>query len=735
MPYLPPTPSGLRPRGTLPGYVGLPGEIDDDDPSELLPGFADDTIDSAIARALASDDEAADLSFGLGERVPVGFDDPMRSSRAPRRQGTSDYGLGASSPMRVDDSARGFAPGEEAPPETRSGILASLAEAFPAPAPGVAGTLAAIGRPSPATPTGQATGATGAPSSPTGPASTTQAATAAPAPSPVSPAPSSDKDTSRSDKMLGRGDDGGFGMSTDERTGLATARQGDRRMRIAQGVTGGLGGLLAAIGAGTGNTALAGLGMGVRGVGAAIPAGIREERALGDIERRQAAMQADEAAANRARQMAVAEQGAGTQRLAAESRAALQSQQAQRIAAEDALRAGNAAAMREFIRGRVRAAPDGPRRNALAAATAPGSAFDELQSEDALLSMLDAAESIDPAGAQIARINAGGTSRGTWSEGPNGDPIWVPGRSTGRQAPPAPADPYAQFAPAAAPVAAGAPVAPPPASVVEPARGPSARPGRARRQAAAAPAQAPAQAPAPAPAPGAAPAPAATTGAIDLGPQGEINDYTALMRLQGVDINDESFRIRRNSHLRRLTSGDESQVRAARAEMATEAQAATGAQGGGMPVGLPRSMQPEWTRFRTEATPFDRAAQAGLTTANELTALRNRNRDAFDAAVAFAGNSEIPLTGDAQRIRARISEILSNRLHELSGAAVSVPEFRRISDSMGTGSFLWGGQSDVFINTIRAGARRSATEYRSRRDAFDSRIPAAYEATRYGGGR
>jgi hypothetical protein len=207
------------------------------------------------------------------------------------------------------------------------------------------------------------------------------------------------------------------------------------------------------------------------------------------------------------------------------------------------------------------------------------------------------------------------------------------------------------------------------------------------------------------------------------------------MRLQGVDINDESFRIRRNSHLRRLTSGDESQVRAARAEMATEAQAATGAQGGGMPVGLPRSMQPEWTRFRTEATPFDRAAQAGLTTANELTALRNRNRDAFDAAVAFAGNSEIPLTGDAQRIRARISEILSNRLHELSGAAVSVPEFRRISDSMGTGSFLWGGQSDVFINTIRAGARRSATEYRSRRDAFDSRIPAAYEATRYGGGR
>jgi hypothetical protein len=568
-------------------------------------------------------------------------------------------------------------------------------------------------------------------------------------------APPQAKDTARSDKMLGRAASGlqGYAMAPEERAALEDARQGDRRMRIAQGVLGGLGGVLGMVGLGTGNRALAGVGAGVSQVGRVIPQGRRAAEVLADYDRRRESLGQQQTAESRAQQLRIESDRIGVQQLGAQANMVRAQGQAQldqanvyEMELERARSAGDAEAVREIVRGRVRGMPAGPDRDAMARATAPGSQFDQLDDVEALLETARIVESMDPQGARAAA--AAGQARrptGHWENDANGNAHWIEtgGGGGGRPRAPVPVDPYAQFntngpavtvaGPGQTPNATqGAPM-PAPADAAAPAPAPAGRPAaRRRRPTEAAPAAAPVPAGATPTASGTALAPAPGN-IIETGHQAEVSDFERLMHLQGLTPQDEAWTLNRNGFIRDITSGDEVRSRAAITLMRTRLDQASVAQAGDMPVGIPPAMRGDWDQFRARVIPYDRAANAGYEAANALELLQQSNPDAFRAAVAFTGNESVPLTGAALRIRSRINRILNQKLHELSGAAVTPPEYARIASSMGTGSLVWAGSPETIISVMRSGARSAASAFDREAGTFDRRIRDGYANRAYGG--
>lgn len=734
-PYLPTLTGIPYRRRTVPGLAEDIG-IDSETETPLVPpGLAPDgDIDRVVAEALAAEGLGDQMSFDVAEVDPA-----ARTRRATGAIGEALAQAFPSSPSAIrggalggsdlnvyTDSPTGFSPvGFARPLAPRGGSRDPRMNVRPDARPMVAPHLP------PNAPASAVAGAVpvGAPPavSPSSPGAQPQGAGAAtppgqPAPSPVTPAPSSDQPQQQRGELAtaaeafaqpptgqaknapagvrvpgareNKGEDT-FAMSQTERARLEEARRGDRRMRIGSGVAQGLGALLGTIGIATDTPGLAGLGMTGMRVGQAIPAGRRAEEVLGDVERRQQAVAAQQTADARQMQLATDADRVGVQRLGAEAgmiraqgQAQLDLANAANAEFERAAAEGNAQGMRSAIRARIAAMPDSDPRKAVLAAyyrqgTQGGNDLDGMTDTDRLADILDTLNDVDSRSGRIEQMRGGSIGSASsvrWVEDPEtGGARRVESRTGGGRGPSGPSvtDPFAApVAPTEAPgavPATGAPVA-----------APAARPGRpaARRGRTAAAAAAPA------PVPGAEGVPTGTVATdareIDLGNQGHVSDFEAMMENEGVTRGSGAWNRRRNNFIRILETGTDAQKNAAIGQVSAALRDASIAEAGGLDAGT----TPEQRRLAASSE-FRSAMRERARIERLIPRIRRAMRESpqdFMLAARYVGQ-DMPLPPNASRIAQEMSRGIILQLKEMSGAAVTDSELQRTLQSFGVGNW------------------------------------------------
>jgi hypothetical protein len=497
-------------------------------------------------------------------------------------------------------------------------------------------------------------------------------------------APPQAKDTARSDKMLGRTAPGlqGYAMAPEERAALDDARQGDRRMRIAQGVLGGLGGVLGMVGLGTGNRALAGVGAGVSQVGRVIPQGRRAAEVLADYDRRRESLGQQQTAESRAQQLGIEGERVGVQQLGAQAnmvRAQGQAQLDQANAAnaefERSAAEGNAAGMRNAIRAYIAGMPDNdPRKRIFAERYGEGSDLDLMQGSDELGEVMGLVRSSYSPGERIASTYSGGRTEEVTVRKPDGSYETIRRRVGGNRGPSGPtfSDPFAPVADVAtapAPMDATQTPAPAPAPV----RGGGRRGDRRPR---------------PAPVAG-GPAPAETTPEgvpIDTSVGASLNRYRQAIEAAGGDLNDPLIVAELEEYSRNRSAGTDAAQARASADLNRRLAEANQARSSGLPAGVSAA---QWAAARaptfTEHVGMWGDAREAVT---RLRDYRTQNQQGYRRALVLAGQNS-PLTGVDPEIAEMARDMTANLipvLSRLAGANVTDQELNRVQQAMGLGS-------------------------------------------------
>lgn len=701
-----------RRRRTVPGLADEPGldaYLTADD-YMAAPGLApDDPIEREVSAALASEGLGAGMEFTPDEAAEADRTAPQYT--VPTTLAEAMPSLSRVAPQLAELGRRGGSFLSQLATNTapRPLPVAPAADVFAtpnAPAPVVAGAVPAGAPPavSPSSPGAQPQGAGAA--TPPG----------QPAPSPVTPAPSSDQPTGQAKnvpagvRVPGARENKGmdtFGMTDTERARLEEARRGDRRMRIGSGIAQGLGALLGTIGVATDTPGLAGLGMTGMQVGRAIPAGRRAEEVLGDVERRQqavAAQNASDLAAQEAQraagQLDVNRLQAETQRLGAESEAELDRVRAADMAAQQAARENSVTGMREAIRARIASmGANNPSRSAHLNFAQRGGELDSITDMDALERIyVEIGDQDVRRGGQGAGGSGGGRTEEVTVRLPDGSYRTVTRQVRGTQRRPAPsADPFAApVAPAEAPGAVPATGAPVAATGARPGR-PAARRGRSA-------AAAPAPVAAPVPVPGGAAVPTGTVATdaaegtpIDTTTGASLERYRMALERAGYDLTDPLVVAQVEEYSLNRSGGSEA-ARARASEMLNRVLAeANEAQAQGRPA---RVSEAQWNVARTRLAPVLTQVRDHGGLLQRMREFQNQNPVAFRTALLYAGTGRAlpPEAGDAAQ---QMTEYLVPRLNRMAGANVTPEERERVTQGMGLGWTAAVGNPDAFINGLR----------------------------------
>ena len=702
--------------------TGLPGMDPEDDiadpfaaPMEFDAG--DDAYGAGLAGArgeLAGNPEPfhADMDFSLDETPDAAYEAGLADARAEM-----------SAPLNLP----GLGPAAAPQPASVPGLPPMAPQNAPAPA--VAGTPPTVPPVSPSSP--QAATPTGAGALTPTPQPTSQAnldpgapvEQAQRAPSPVQSAPSSDARTGGGglgiglwDPSVGSGEvrrrQVGEGKSMNrvrlpgfadegeekqaraqERTALEDARRQDRNRRIGAGIANAIGSIIAMLGAGTGNTALMGAGMGIGSIGRTIPQGAMERRALEDQTRRREDIAAEQTAAARDQQLGTARIGAEADATRAEagllgerSEAELRAIQGADLAAERAAQEGSVEGMREAIRARIASmGASNPSRGPNSEFARRGGALDSINDMDTLHRIyVETGDQDIRRGGQGAG-GSGGGGHAEYVRQPDGTYIE---RRTGRRVQRPPEQQGDPFAPAAAP----GPVAEPASEIVDPfappptapAAAPQARPAaRAGRQRPPVPV---AQPSAPTAAPGGTPvtAPADGTRVVDATDAGSIGRYERVLRELGHGNDDVSNQV--DTYTQDMQSGDTARRNAAAQRLSEREYELAQARAAGLPAGVSNQ---QWQRANGgdfgEHVQFWGDTRAAV---QRLRGYRERSPQNYRRALILAGQNS-PLTGvdpeTAEMARDMTAHLIPT-LSRIAGANVTSQELGRVQQSMGLGS-------------------------------------------------
>lgn len=493
-----------------------------------------------------------------------------------------------------------------------------------------------------------------------------------------------------------------------ERAAIARGERQDRRRRIAGGVLSGLGMLMAA-GGGRGS----GLGAALGGIGGIVGRSAnREDRARADMQTR---LTAERERMTQDRQ--AARDDAESEREAAEfelrralagsqidqNRARIRSMDAQ-AAAEEARRlaaAGDAAGLRDLIRGRAEVMPRGPTREGWLRRVAPGSSFDTISDIGVLTAFLAEMGDTD-----VRRGTSGGGGGGGSRSDVAVDPVTGEYVSVRRSAPRSPMASLmeAQGASPAEVAAAEAQYGDTPVAEVTAAPAPS----TARR-----------------PRP-----PAAASGAAPAGPQVLGNDPVSWGNRLRADLSRTG---RTPEQVQSIANDLVAQYNDPRTRRQAVAEANRYRRDANAAPEAATAEPDRAERARWNSTVAPLQTSAGEL--REMVRFLRANRGEIRQALLSGDVSGLALTPVQRRIRSLITAQLSETIHRLAGAAVSAQELERIQRMMQTDTASVAANPDSAIRAIDHQLGQIVRELGNRRATFTANDEQWFMQRARGGGQ